>query len=280
MQQRLLGLAYQMTGEAAASQDICQDVWLRYWERQQHTTIVYPSAYLRRMVINASLDYLNAVQAQRAAYKGSWLPEPLLQAPSHSHLDLAYGITVVLTHLNPKERAVFLLRTCFDYRYAEIADLLQLSVANCRKIYQRVAPKISRKANTPIPPTKQENKLLPVFLKAVETGDLQAFVQLLQEDVVLYSDGGGKVSAATKPLYGKAVCQAFLQGIAKKTAGKLELHPAWINQQWGFLLYEDKHLTTILLSDWTAAGIQHIYLLRNPDKFPLPTQKLNKSTKK
>lgn len=266
-QQLLLGLAYQMVGEKAPSQDICQEVWIRYWKRAQEITIEQPMAYLRRMVINASLDYLQQVAQERAVYKGSWLPEPLLEAPNYSHLDLTYGCTVLLSRLNSKERAVFLLRTCFDHSYQEIAELLELNPANCRKIYQRLQPKIQQKTassfaqSTPV--FEQQ------FLAAVESGQLGELVALLKEDIALYSDGGGKVVAALKPLYGWAICKAFLEGIAKKAGATMQVQPIWIHQQWGWSIYENKQLTTLVLCDWEEGQIQNLYFIRNPEKLPL-----------
>lgn len=265
-QQQLLGLAYQMIGEKAPSQDICQEVWIAYWKRAQEITIKHPMAYLRRMVINASLDYLQKIAQERASYQGPWLPEPLLEAPNYSQLDLSYGCTVLLSRLNPKERAVFLLRTCFDYSYQEIAELLELSPANCRKIYQRLQPKIEQTA--PLSSNQQTSFFEQAFLKASSTGQLEEFIALLKEDVVLYSDGGGKAVAALKPLYGWVICKAFLEGIAKKIGKHLQVQPIWVHQQWGWSIYENKQLTTLVLCDWKEGQIQHLYLLRNPEKLP------------
>lgn len=267
-QQQLLGLAYQMTGRLATSQDICQEVWLCYWERSQQTTINHPLAYLRRMVINASLDALQALAKEREVYPGVWLPEPMFEAPSHSQLDLSYGLTVVLSRLKPKERAVFLLKECFDYPYQEIADTLALTTANCRKIYQRLTIKIKQEAPQQASAEEQATFLMQ-FLEASGTGNLEDFVALLREDIALYSDGGGKVSAAVHPLYGAVICRAFLQGIARKIGDNIDVRPCLVHQQWGWVIYEQKQLTTLILCDWKEGGIQNLFFIRNPDKLPL-----------
>ncbi|MGH1338897.1 MAG: sigma-70 family RNA polymerase sigma factor [Aureispira sp.] len=267
-QQQLLGLAYQMTGEITPSQDICQEVWIRYWKRAKKVQITHPMAYLRRMVINASLDYLQAVAQERAAYKGPWLPEPLLDAPSHSHLDLTYGLTVLLSRLNPKERAIFLLKECFDYSYTEIATTLALTGANCRKIYQRLQVKIKQAAPNNAP-SGDTSLFEEHFLEANQTGQLEALIALLKEDIAVYSDGGGKVTAALKSLHGWATCKAFLQGIVKKAGEKMAVQPIWIHQQLGWEIYENNQLTTLVLCDWNGDKVQNLYFIRNPDKLPI-----------
>lgn len=266
-QQQLLGLAYQMTGEISPSQDICQEVWIRYWKRAQKVEITHPMAYLRKMVINASLDYLQTITEERAAYKGPWLPEPLLEAPSHSHLDLTYGLTVLLSRLNPKERAVFLLKECFDYSYTEIATTLVLTATNCRKIYQRLQVKIQQ-ASTSNVPSGDMAAFEKHFSEANQTGKLEAFIALLKEDIALYSDGGGQVTAALNPLHGWGICKAFLEGIVKKAGAGMVVQPTWIHEQLGWEIYENNQLTTIVLCDWSATQIKNLYFIRNPQKLP------------
>ena len=50
---------------------------------------------------------------------------------------------VLLESLNPTERAVFLLREVFDYEYAEIAELVGKSEANCRQIARRARDSVA-----------------------------------------------------------------------------------------------------------------------------------------
>jgi RNA polymerase sigma-70 factor (ECF subfamily) len=49
---------------------------------------------------------------------------------------------------------------------------------------------------------RARDRLLERFLAAADEGDLAALETLLAEDAVMYSDGGGKATAARKPLLG------------------------------------------------------------------------------
>ena len=48
------------------------------------------------------------------------------------------------------------------------------------------------------------------------TGDLQMIAQMLAEDAVFYTDGGGKRLAALNPIYGRDKILRFLVGVGTK----------------------------------------------------------------
>ncbi len=50
---------------------------------------------------------------------------------------ISYSILMLLEKLNPKERAVFILKEAFNYSHTEIADALSFSVENSRKLLSR-----------------------------------------------------------------------------------------------------------------------------------------------
>jgi hypothetical protein len=53
------------------------------------------------------------------------------------------------------------------------------------------------------------------FLRASLSGDMEALLELLSDDVALYSDGGGKTRAALRPAYGTDNVARFLTGILR-----------------------------------------------------------------
>src|SRR5215813_12794287 len=135
----LFSIAYRMLGSAMEAEDIVQDAYLRY-ENAPRDEIKSPKAYLTTIVTRLCLDQLKSAKTQRENYFGTWLPEPLLTAPSPSaivgeHETISMAFMVLLENLSPIERAVFLLRDVFDYSYAEIAPIVGKSEANCRRYY-------------------------------------------------------------------------------------------------------------------------------------------------
>src|SRR3569832_1530473 len=74
---RLKRLAYRMLGSVAEAEDVVQDAWLR-WPRAPDE-VADPAAWLVRAATRLSIDRLRAAKAERAAYRGPWLPEPLVE---------------------------------------------------------------------------------------------------------------------------------------------------------------------------------------------------------
>ena len=122
----------------------------------------------------------------------------------------------LLERLNPTERAVFILREVFDYEYKEIAKNLSQNEVNCRQILRRARQHLATmRPRFKASPSKR-HELLERFVHASGSGDLKAMITMLEEDVVLYSDGGGKAFAVPNPIYGAAnVARAIAMGGSK-----------------------------------------------------------------
>src|SRR5438128_10432074 len=119
----LFSIAYRMLGSVSEAEDVIQDAWLRA-RQDQHADVRSPRAYLTTIVTRLCIDHLRSAERTRMEYRGPWLPEPLAETNQES-AELASSLTpaflVLLEHLAPTERAVFLLREVFDLDFAEIA---------------------------------------------------------------------------------------------------------------------------------------------------------------
>jgi len=99
-------------------------------------------------------------------------------------------------------------------------------------------------------------------------------MSLLNEDIVAYSDGGGRTRAALNPIYGKDRVARFLIGIARKGGQGLKRQVAEINAQPGFLGFRDGVAQTAVVLDIERDRIRAIYIVVNPDKLQhLPKEK-------
>jgi len=108
------------------------------------------------------------------------------------------------------------LRECFGFEYKELASQFGLTQANCRKIFQRSKEKLQREAPIQVDRMETNKRLIESFTLAVQTGQIATFQKILKEDIMLYSDGGGKVAAAIKPVIG---CWEIYGWYFKKIAG-------------------------------------------------------------
>jgi hypothetical protein len=137
----------------------------------------------------------------------------------------------------------------------------------CRKIYSRLKQKIEADQPSELISSAQSEQLVLRFLHATSTGDMEGLLAMLSEDIVLYSDGGGKVNAAINPITSSKRVLAFIQGLASKgdAAGGVRL--VKVNGQLGFVLTDpsDPYPTVVSL-EIKDDCIHRIYLVRNPDK--------------
>jgi RNA polymerase sigma-70 factor (ECF subfamily) len=218
---RLLGIAYSMLGALGEAEDVVQDAWLR-WQKADTEAIADPRAFLVTVTTRLAIDRLRSARARREQYVGPWLPDPLVADADHDPADLVaeaeqltLALLVTLERLNPVERAVLILRDVFDLEYAEIADAVERTPVNCRKIAVRARERVRQPVRRHEPAPEAADALVAAFMAAVGTGDVAGIRALLAEDAVLWSDGGGVVTAARKPVAGAELISRFLVGIQK-----------------------------------------------------------------
>lgn len=264
----LFSIAYRMLGSVMDAEDAVQECYLR-WQRAAGEDIRAPKAYLASAVTRLSIDRLRQAQTQREVYVGTWLPEPVFGAPAEaSELadSLSLAFLTVLESLSPVERAVLLLHDVFDYDYAEVAQIIGKSEANARQILSRARRAVAERRPRFDVTAEQHTAMLSRFAQACLDGDLDGLLDLLAEDVVSYSDGGGRVAAATRPVRGAAAVARFLLGVMRKEM-HLHFEPALINGQPGIVaLSADGQRRLALVLDLADGRIRGIYNVRNPDK--------------
>ena len=161
-------------------------------------------AYLVTIVTRLCIDQLDSSRVQRVSYAGPWLPEPVAVDDTRAveqadSLSLAF--LVLLEELTPLERAAYLLHDIFGYSFDEVAR----SSAAPRRLPSagRSGSQAHRGASPALrcrpPPWPRTHG---PFLVACATGDLSGLLAMLSDDVVVWTDGGGKVRAAMRPVIG------------------------------------------------------------------------------
>ncbi|KPI33410.1 RNA polymerase, sigma-24 subunit, RpoE, ECF subfamily [Actinobacteria bacterium OV450] len=267
----LFATAYRMLGSVTDAEDVLQDAWLK-WNTTDRDTISHPKAYLVRTVTNLSLNRLTSARHTRETYVGPWLPEPLLTSPDiASEAELADSVStamlVVLETLSPVERAVFLLREVFGYSHSEIAETLERPEPTVRQIAHRARTHVqARRPRFDTDPGRRR-QITAQFLDACAGGDLNAMMELLAPDVTAWSDGGGKVTAARRPLHGTDHVARWLLGfLAKPELADLTMEPALINGELGILATLGGHTVGALSYDFADGRIHNLRFQVNPDK--------------
>jgi len=268
---RLQRLAYRMLGSVAEAEDAVQDAWLR-WRRIDPAAIDNPGAWLVSATTRLCIDRLRADRARREAYVGPWLPDPLIEEiatdPIERAEDVSVAFLLALQRLSPLERAVFLLHDVFDADYAAVARTLKRSEAACRQLAARARAHV-RDAR-PCFDVSQEAaaRLAGAFMDAAQRGDFAALSDLLTEDAILISDGGGKRPAALRPMVGREDVMALIKGLAWRGGWPpgTKVRLARINGFLGAILEDEEGVMTVAFEPSDDGRLSAIYLLRNPDK--------------
>ncbi len=231
---RLFGIAYGMLGSVEEAEDVVQEAYLR-WHRAEVDAVRTPEAWLVAVVSRLGIDRLRKVATERAAYDGTWLPEPLasdrerpdFQAELASELSMAF--LVLLERLGPEERAALLLHDVFDWGYDEIARTLEKSEAACRQLVHRARERVRRVGpRFPVPGNAKE-RLLGRFLDALAADDEQEVLALLAEDATFAADGGGRVPSVRREVRGAERVAKLLLGYERKGRGLVTHRIRWLN---------------------------------------------------
>ncbi len=203
---------------------------------------------------------------------GPWLPEPLVTDEDPTDpVELAESVSmaflVVLESLSPAERIAFVLHDVFGYDHAEVAAVLVRSEPACRQLVSRARKHIQARRPRFEPDPAIRAEVAGRFLDACRSGDVTGLLHTLAPDVVLTSDGGGKVSAARRPIHGAERVLRFLEGLNRQATDQLGLASRWFNGTPGLLVTgSDGTILVVLVLDIVEGSIHSIEAIRNPDK--------------
>lgn len=279
---RLFSVAYRMLGTRADAEDIVQDAWLRWQQNTDRTAVQSAEAWLVTIVTRLSIDRLRAAKAEREAYVGWWLPEPLVEASDEQTpeaaaelaSDLSVALLWVLERLSAEERAAFLLRQVFDHDYGEIATLLGKTEAACRQMVHRASERVQQTRTRFDVPREAHRRVVEKFIRAAQSGKRDAIQALLADDVELVGDGGGKVPSIFKVLHGAfRIANLFWVG-TRRFGPHMAYRHALINGEPGLLRYVDGKIESAMALTTDGERITGIYAIRNPDKLAHVPQSL------
>lgn len=307
---RLWGICYRMTGSAPDAEDLVQETFARALERPppDQRGSLEPSPDQRRslepwlvkVAVNLSRDALR--HRKSSSYVGPWLPTPVptrngvpLGAPGaepvgfEAMIDgksdvsrkyelletLSFGFLVALERLTPTQRAVLLLRDGFDYSVRETAEALDLSEANVKttlhRARQRMAPEESKKSHAV---SRAAPALAPIgrLMKALSSEDHEQVQRLLDAEIEVMNDAGGRFFAARKPIRGSGLVARFYIHLFQQRGFPEWTKPLELNGQPGLLLRyppsspEQPPRAALLFELNATRKVSRIWSILAPDK--------------
>jgi RNA polymerase sigma-70 factor (ECF subfamily) len=269
---RLQGIAYRMLGSISESEDIVQDVWLR-WHAADKDSVNNAEAWLVATTTRISVDRLRSAKARREQYVGIWLPEPVLTEWPATPEDIeelsnevSVALLTVLERLPPEARAAFLLREVFDMDYGEVAEALGKSEAACRQIVHRAKAQLRQERPQRVVSREVHQRLMRRFADALAQGDFAGMKSMLADTAVLMGDGGGYVTSFPRPMVGGPRIAQLLFAATLRHKDALRIELARINGQYAVLRYIGGELESVQSYESDGERITCAHVQRNPEK--------------
>ena len=200
----LTAYCYRMLGSPFEAEDAVQETLLRAWksiDRFEGRSEL--RSWLYRIATNVCLDLLNGRERRArpmdlgpaqepVAANLNTLPEvtwiePLPDDPAdvaESRETIRLAFVAALQHLPPRQRAVLILCEVLRWKAAEVAELLETSVASVNSALQRARATLEASDIDPSEPALAEpdRELLARYVEAFERYDMEALTSLIHED--------------------------------------------------------------------------------------------------
>ncbi|WP_417233403.1 RNA polymerase sigma factor SigJ [Arthrobacter sp.] len=279
----LMSLAFRMLGTVAEAEDAVQETYIRWYRLSQdeREAIEVPRAWLTRVASRVCLNVLDSARHRRERYVGPWLPEPVpafafatARDPQEDPLErvtldesISSALLVVLEAMTPAERVSFVLHDVFAMPFNDIAQVVGRTPAACRQLATSARRHVQQNRNRRAS-RAEHDEVVRAFAAAARSGDIANLIPVLDPQVVLRSDGGGRVAAARNPVIGADKVARFLFGALHKNPEALVLDQQTPDGL-GFAIWDGGRIHGVATLDVVAGRVADVRLMMNPDKLTL-----------
>ena len=209
----LTGYCYRMLGSVFEAEDAVQETMIRAWKAyERFEGRAQLRSWLYRIATNVCLDALESrkkrarpmdlgpsqepiVSNLHTLPEVTWIepmPDRLAMPEDADPAELAVARETVrlafvaaLQHLPPRQRAVLILCEVLRWKAAEVAELLETSVASVNSALQRARATLEQTSISPDHPAsvdQADEELLARYVDAFERYDIDALTSLIHED--------------------------------------------------------------------------------------------------
>jgi RNA polymerase sigma-70 factor, ECF subfamily len=192
----LRAVAYRMLGSASEADDAVQESWIRLG-RTDVSDVQNLRGWLTTVVARVCLDMLRTRTSRREDLLDTRIPDPVItRADGDPESDavladsVGLALLVVLEKLEPSERLALVLHDVFGMPFEEIAPIVDRSVVATRQLASRARRQVRGQAPTSDADLRTQRRIVDAFLAAVQNGDFEALIAVLDPDIVLRADGG------------------------------------------------------------------------------------------
>ncbi len=275
----LINVAYRMLGSMSDAEDVVQETFTRWYTMpvQARAEVANPSGWCVRVATRICIDLLKSARHRREAYVGPWLPEPLphhgaaVGSPTADPADrvtlddsVTTAVLTVLEEMTPAERVSFVLHDVFGYPFAEIGEIVGRSTDACRQLATSARRRLKSERGQSYGAAKHA-AVVHGFKNALESGDIGALIGLLDPDVRVVNDGGGRVRAALREVVGAEKVVRYLLGLRQRQPDA-HLAPAEVSGQPGLVVQLHGATWAVVSIDVQDGLITRLWMVLNPDK--------------
>jgi RNA polymerase sigma-70 factor, ECF subfamily len=193
-------VAYRMLGSVSEAEDAVQEAWIRF-SRTDVSGVDNLRGWLTTVVARVCLDMLRTRASRREDSLDTHVPDPIIaraisrgdEGPETDAMladSVGLALLVVLEKLEPAERLAFVLHDVFGMAFEEIAPIVDRSVVATRQLASRARRRVQGQAPTSDADLRKQRRVVDAFLAAVQDGDFEALVTVLDPEIVLRADGG------------------------------------------------------------------------------------------
>src|SRR5437870_3988175 len=193
-------VAYRMLGSVSEAEDAVQETWIRL-SRTDVSGVDNLRGWLTTVVARVCLDMLRTRASLREDPLDVHVPDPIIaraisrgdEGPETDAMladSVGLALLVVLEKLEPAERLAFVLHDVFGMTFEEIAPIVGRSVVATRQLASRARRRVQGQAPTSDADLRKQRRVVDAFLAAVQDGDFEALVAVLDPAIVLRADGG------------------------------------------------------------------------------------------
>lgn len=234
---------------------------------------------------NLCINRLTSARAQRELYVGPWLPEPVFTRTAADRLgpletaeqreSVSLALLTLMERLTPAERAVFVLREAFGHSHREIAEVIGVTEAHSRQLHRRARAQLGHPRRHLDVDDGQRQKIVERFFAATFEGDVAGLEELLADDVAAWSDGGGHMSAARRPIAGHEKVLRYLLGLgARPEAARVRVEFAEVNGAPAAVVFAGRALLAVLVPEVHEGLVSAVRTVINPDKLAFAAGRL------
>jgi RNA polymerase sigma-70 factor (ECF subfamily) len=264
----LFPYAYNILGSCEDAKDVVQDVLSKYVTFPKNE-VDNEKKYLIKSVINSAIN--TKKRTQKLVRQEVWLPEPIATEKTDDNLHLkdisSYALMVLFEQLNPKERAVFILREGFGYSHEEISEVLSDSIENSRTLLSRAKKKLNPKKQATKAIHEAAQTVLNNLITAIRTKDVKALENLLSTDVQFYADGGDTIPVVKKSCFGAREVSELFMLVFHTFNKNFTLTYHVINHQPALLYHDNEQLKACQIFSLSETGkIDQINSVIAPEK--------------